>query len=180
MLTNSTEKFGSLTKIFHWSIFFLYIVQFYLVYRREYFPKDSPEKLQYILLHESIGAFLLIFALFMITLRYVGNRPPMPTTMPRIHQLSAKAVHFLLYFVMLFQPISGILMSQYAGYPVEVFSLFKIPDLVQKNEALGNVMHSLHEWSSFAIIGLVSAHILAALYHHFVVKDEVLKRMLPR
>ncbi|MBS0286159.1 MAG: cytochrome b [Proteobacteria bacterium] len=180
MFTNTEERFGSLTKMLHWSIFLLFIGQFFLVYRREYFPKNSPEKLQYILLHESIGVVLLVLALFMIVWRHVGTRPVMPASMSTLHVKAAKLMHFLLYAVMLFQPISGIFMSQYAGYPVGVFGLFDLPTLVHKNEAIGHLLKEAHELSSYAIIGLVSLHIIAALYHHFIIKDNVLKRMLPQ
>ncbi len=177
-IKNTSDRFGSLTKLLHWSIFVLYIVQYFLVYRREYFPKHSPEKLQYILLHESIGAFLLVMALLMITWHYVGTRPSM-SSMPAAHANGARLGHFLLYFTMLFQPISGVAMSQLAGYPVGVFGLFEIPTLLAKNEALGKIVHASHVWCSYLIIALVAGHIIAALYHHFVMKDNVLKRMSP-
>lgn len=180
MFKNSAERFGSLTKILHWLIFALFVAQFFLVYRREYFPKASPEKLQYLLLHESIGALLLPLALLMLVWHFIGTRPTMPSFMTQAHKVAAKIMHFLLYVVMLFQPISGVLMSQYAGYPVSVFGLYDIPTLVQKNEALGHLLHSAHVWCSYAIIVLVSMHILAALSHHFIYKDNVLKRMLPQ
>ena len=176
---NTSDRFGSLTKLLHWSIFLLFIVQYFLVYRRGYFPKDAPEKLQYILLHESIGACLLVLALLMITWHYVGTRPPMPNNMTTGHVMAARFIHFLLYFTMLFQPISGVVMSQMAGYHVGVFGLFELPTLFAKNEAVGKIVFTAHVWDSYVIIGLVSAHIIAALYHHFVVKDNILKRMMP-
>ncbi len=180
MLKNSAERFGSLTKILHWSIFALFVLQYFLVYRREYFPKHSPEKLQYILLHASIGPVVLALALLMLAWHFVGTRPALPKDMSPVHIMAAKIMHFSLYVVMLFQPISGVLMSQYAGYPVSVFGWFDIPTLVQKNEAMGHLGHEAHEICSFVIIGLVSLHVLAALYHHFIAKNNVLKRMLPQ
>jgi len=178
-LKNSAEKFGSLTKLLHWLIFFLFIGQFFLVYRREYFPKNSPEKLQYILLHESLGVLLLVLALFMITWRHVGVRPTMPAHMSKFEKLIAKTTHLLLYATMLIQPLTGIAMSEYSGYEVGVFGWFKLPMLVAKNEQMGHLMSEIHEISSFVIIGLVSLHVIGALYHHFIKKDKVLLRMLP-
>ncbi len=177
-IKNTSERFGSLTKLLHWTIFVLFVVQYFLVYRREYFPKDSPEKLQYLLLHESIGAFLLVLALFMITWHYVGTRPSM-SSMPAAHAKAARVGHFFLYFTMLFQPISGVAMSQLAGYHVGVFGMFEIPTLLAKNEAIGHIVFTAHVWDSYLIIALVSGHIIAALYHQFVMRDNILKRMLP-
>ncbi len=177
-LQNSTEKFGSLTKLLHWTIFILFVIQYFLVYRREYFPKDSPEKLQYILLHKSIGVVVLVLALLMIGWRYVGNRPPIESA-NACEKMLAKLTHFLLYAAMLIMPLSGIGMSLYAGYSVSVFGWFNLPLSVVKNEALGNILYTTHVWSSYVVIGLVALHILASLYHHFIRKDDVLKRMSP-
>lgn len=178
-MQNTAEKFGSLTKLLHWSIFLLFIVEFYLVYRREYFPKDSAEKLQYIILHKSFGICVLILTLLMIVFHQLGTRPKMPTTMSLFEVLMAKTTHLLLYAVMLIQPITGIMMSSLGGYPISFFWLFDLPNFFQKNERLADVLYTTHVWSSYFIIGLVALHTLAALYHHFCKKDVVLKRMLP-
>ncbi len=178
MLRNTTDKFGCLTKLLHWSIFILFVLQYYLVYRREYFPKEAPEKLQYILLHKSVGVLLLGLALLMLIWRHVGTRPRMPISMTPAHQVAAKLMHFLLYVAMLLQPISGILMGLYGGRSIGVFGLFNIPAFAQKNEQLGNFLYHTHVWCSYAIIAFVSLHVIAALYHHFVAKDDVLKRMI--
>ena len=67
-LANTKKEFGTLTKLLHWTIFALFVVQYFLVYRREYFPKNSPEKIQYILLHKSFGLCVLFLAVLMIML----------------------------------------------------------------------------------------------------------------
>ncbi len=176
-LQNTPEKFGSLTKLLHWSIFILFVVQYYLVYRREYFPKGSAEKMQYMMLHKSFGVIILILAFVMLIWGRVGKRPSIPGN--AIEKFAAKAVHVLLYVSMFIMPISGILMSQFGGYPISLFGSFDMPVLFGKNEALGNFCFELHEISSFAIMGIVGVHVLAALFHHFVKKDNVLRRMLP-
>jgi cytochrome b561 len=178
-LKNTTEKFGSLTKLLHWVIFGLFVLQYFLVYRREYFPKESAEKLQYMLLHKSIGVCLLVIALVMLLWRHAGTRPTMPKQMSGLEAGLARFIHLLLYIVMLVMPISGILMSMFGGYNISVFGWYTLPMLFQKNEALGNIMYTTHVWSSYAIIGLVGLHALAALYHHFIKHDNILKRMLP-
>jgi len=178
-LNNTKDRFGSLTKFLHWTIFILFVLQFFLVYRQDYFPKGSPEKLQYMLLHESFGFCVLILALFMITWHYVGVRPQMPRDMPTSQIFAAKTVHFLLYLTMLFQPITGFVMSQLGGYKVSLFGWFIFPTLIEKNKEIGHLVFKAHMWDSYVIIALVSMHVLASLYHHFIKKDMILKRMLP-
>lgn len=176
-LQNTAERFGSLTKFLHWSITGLFCIQFFLVYRREYFPKDAPEKLQYILLHKSFGVCVFILAVLMILARQMGTRPIMPLSMSRLEIFAARSVHFLLYLSMLGMPITGFLMSSYAGYGVSLFG-YPLPNPVEKNPILSDVFSKIHQIASFVIIGLVFAHTIAALFHHFVRKDNILKRML--
>lgn len=175
-IRNTQEKFGSLTKLLHWLIFLLFVTEFFLVYRREYFPKGAPEKLQYILLHKSIGVCLLLLALLMITWRHVGQRPLL--NMPRREIVLAKLTHFLLYISMLLQPLTGICMSLYSGKGLSVFGLLSFPT-VTPNPTWATFGHTLHVCSAYVIMGLVSLHVSAALYHHFIRRDHILKRMLP-
>lgn len=175
-LTNSRERFGLITKVLHWSIFALFVVQYFLVYRREYFADKSPEKLQYILLHKSFGVVVLCLALFMIVWRHLGKRPLYPTGHP-IKQIISKLTHVGLYLSMLFMPITGILMSLYSGRAISVFGWFTIPADLEKNKALAENLYNAHVIISYVVIGLVILHVLGALYNHIIEKNNVLKRM---
>ena len=175
---NTSEKFGSLTKFLHWSIAILFFIQYFLVYRREYFPNDTREKLQYLLLHKSLGICVLFLALTMILWRKIGTRPLMPKSMTRRELLAAKSTHILLYIAMFLMPLSGIFMSIFAGYAVSFFGLFDLPMLFAKNESIGTVLYKTHVASSYLIIALVGVHTAAALYHHYIKRDNVLQRML--
>lgn len=177
-IANTTEKFGLLTKSLHWIIFVLVIVEYFLVYRREYFPKGSLEKSQYMMLHKSFGLCVLLLALLMLISRYIGRRPLFPLNMRSIEIFFAKSIHFLLYALLLIQPISGILMSSFGGYPIPFFNWFKLPISLPTNKALGEFFYDIHVWTSYFIIAIVAIHILAALYHQYIKKDGVLKRML--
>lgn len=174
---NSEKQFGFLTKLLHWSIFIIFVAQYFLVYRREYFPKEAPEKLQYILLHKSLGVCVLLLALFMIFWRHLGKRPPAPPKMSKLQVYGSRFIHMLLYLSMLVMPLSGIAMSQLSGKSIWVFGGLQLPKMFDENKSLADVFYYLHLYSSYVIIGLVSLHVLAALYHHFIDKDDVLKRM---
>lgn len=177
-LTNTAQKFGIITRFLHWSIFGIFVLQYFLVYRREYFPKDAPEKLQYILLHKSLGVVVLLLAILMIFWRHLGKRPTFVANMTRFEKKLAGSVHVLLYILMLAMPLTGIAMSMYSGYGVSLFGQFDLPILVDKNVDIAGIFHEMHEWISYAVIGIVGLHILGALIHHFIRKDETLKRMI--
>lgn len=176
-IKNSAEKFGSLTKFMHWLIAMLFFAQFFLIYRREGFPKGSPEKMQYMLLHKSFGITIFILGTIMILWHFIGTRPILPLNMSRLEIFMAKVTHFLLYLSMLVMPLSGVLMSMLGGYDVLFFG-WKLPNPFTKNEMLGNFFYDAHVVSAYIVGGLVIFHTFAALYHHFVKKDNVLKRML--
>ncbi len=156
----------------------MFLAQYFLVYRREYFPQDSPEKLQYILLHKSLGVCLLLLALLMIVWRQVGKRPLMPNSISPVEITLAKVTHFFLYAAMLLQPITGILMSTFGGRSISMFGWFDLPRFFSKNEMWGGFFYNTHQISAYIIIGIVGLHSFAALYHHFIKKDNVLQRMI--
>lgn len=177
-LRNNANKFGSLTKFLHWSVFALFIVQYFLVYRREYFPKGSDEKLQYILLHKSLGVLLLGVAIFMIIWRHLGQRPAFPQNMSSFQRLLARVIHLALYLTMLAMPLTGIAMSQLGGRSVQFFGV-TLPQFFALNKPLASVAYNVHLWTSYTLYGIVGLHIVGALVHHWVYKDNVLTRMLP-
>jgi len=175
-LTNNEERFGLFTKLLHWSIFLLFVVQYYLVYRREYFSKEMPEKLQYILLHKSLGVVVLCLAFLMIFWSHLGKRP-LPPKASKFKILISKVVHIFLYLSMLVMPLSGIFMSVLSGRAVSVFDWFKIPLFLAENKALAEKIYYVHLYASYVVICLVSLHVLGALYNHFIAKNDVLIRM---
>jgi polyisoprenoid-binding protein YceI len=70
-------------------------------------------------------------------------------------------------------------MSSAKGYPVSWFNLLQLPDLVAKNEEAFKILEACHGILAIALVVLAILHVAGALKHHFVYKDDVLKRMLP-
>lgn len=79
---------------------------------------------------------------------------------------------------MFLMPISGVLMSILGGHEVNIFGLFTIPAAEEKNTSLAGFFYNLHGISAFSFVGLIALHIAAGLYHHFILKDNILKRMI--
>lgn len=177
-LSNNPAKFGAITKFVHWSIVILFLTQFTLIYCRWSLPDGAPEKLQYILLHKSLGVLLLGLGVFMVLWRHVGQRPEMLDSMPLWEALAARISHLVLYVCILLMPLTGFLMSQYSGYGVKFFGL-SLPQWVSTSKPTASTFHTAHQYVSYVVIGIVAIHVLAALKHHFIDKDTVLRRMLP-
>ena len=121
-----------------------------------------------------IVAFLFILR---IILRYRYGAPSLPSTMPVWQTYMAKAGHYGLYFLMGLLIISGITTANFTTDPIIVFGLINLSSEVN-NVEMFNLIRGVHEFATNAIIALISIHILAAIYHHFIVKDDTTKNML--
>ena len=137
----------------------------------------SPLKLQLYSYHKWIG--VSIFALMGLRLawRITHAPPPLPATVPRWQQRAAHALHHSLYLLLFAIPLSGWLMSSAKGFTTVWLGLVPLPDLVDKNRELGKVLTDVHKWLNLALAGMIAAHVLAALKHHFIDRDGLLARM---
>jgi cytochrome b561 len=95
-------------------------------------------------------------------------------------KLAAIAGHWMLYVFMVVIPLSGWLMSSAKGFQTVWFGVLPIPDLIGKDKALGRSLAELHSALNVGLLLLIVVHALAAFMHHFVHKDDTLRRMLPR
>mgnify|MGYP001066776624 CR=1 FL=1 len=140
----------------------------------------SPWKLQIYSWHKWAGvtAFLLVLARLGWRL---GHRPPeLPATMSPLLRFAAHAGHGLLYVLMIAIPLTGWLMSSAKGFQTVYFGVLPIPDLIGKNTALGDLLRDVHAVLNYLLAAVVVGHVAAALKHHWLDGDDVLRRMLPR
>lgn len=140
--------------------------------------KISPLKLQLYSYHKWIGVTVFALALFRLFWVATHAAPPM-VEMPAWQQLAASLTHKLLYLLTLAIPLSGWLMSSAKGFQTVYLGLLPIPDLLGKNEGLGEGLTTLHGGMNWLLAGLLAGHIGAALLHQFVLRDGTLLRMLP-
>jgi cytochrome b561 len=92
---------------------------------------------------------------------------------------AAKVTHWLFYGLLFALPLTGWLMSSAANFPVSWFGLFTFPDLVAPSETLKTRLETVHEMLARALWITAALHVAAALKHHVLDRDDVLKRMLP-
>jgi cytochrome b561 len=128
--------------------------------------------------HRSVGATVLALAVLRLLWRLWHRAPELPSGMPIWMKASARANHWLLYLFMLVLPIIGWLGSSAFGAPVHIYGLFDLPALVKPNRPLADAILLLHRVGAFALAGLVVLHIAAVLYHVFIRRDGVLRRMV--
>jgi cytochrome b561 len=186
-LKNTPTRYGAVGQTLHWVIVVLIITQYVLASfaaeaeaAKAAHPAAALLQFQWLARHKSVG--LTIFALAVVRLlwRWFSPPPPLPATMPRWQVVAAKLSHYGFYALLFAMPLSGLVMSAAANYPVSYFGLFTLPDLVAPDEGLKHLMEEVHETLFVCLVALASLHIAAALKHHFVDHDDVLCRMLPR
>jgi cytochrome b561 len=178
-LRNTTLRWGWLAQLFHWTIVALIITQFTLITLAENQPKLSSEQIALILRHKSVGITILMLAVLRLTWRWLNPTPPLPDTLKPYERFLARFTHAALYVLIFIMPLSGWTMSSARNFPVSWFGLFQLPDLVGQDKRLYDTLHDTHETLAATLIVIAVLHVLAALKHHFFLKDDVLRRMLP-
>lgn len=131
-------------------------------------------------LHKSLGLTVLLLSLARLAWRLTHRPPPLPQSVEGWRRHLAKAVHWAFYVLIILVPLTGWIRSSASAYPLNWFGLFEVPKfpIVSKSaEALAfATAHELFAWSMTALIAL---HISAALHHHCIKRDRILRRMLP-
>lgn len=160
-------KYSIATRIFHWIGALLIVIAVVLINMGD----------QYIAVHKAVGVSFLIWTILRILNRFISKAPPaLPA--PKWQIGIAHLTHFGLYVAMLAMPLSGLMMSMYGGRTTSVFGLFEIAPMVSPDRQLAGVFNGLHTgfWFIF-LVCLVVLHVGAALYHQFIIKDNLIARM---
>jgi cytochrome b561 len=178
-LRNSTERYGAVAQALHWLIVVLILLQVTIALRAAGLPQ-GVQKILTLGWHKSFGMTVLMLVILRLVWRLVNTVPALPTTMKPYEKGLAHVSHLLLYVLLFAIPLSGWVMSAAHNYPVSWFSLFTWPNPVAPDKELAENMEEVHETLAWTLVTVASLHILAALWHHFVRKDDVLQRMLPR
>jgi cytochrome b561 len=161
----------------HWATALLVVVQFISAISWDYFAKPTRHTMESV--HISLGVLLTAVILARIVWRLIPGHQVSSLQLGWVG-LASKGVHYLLYLLLIAQAGTGFAFRWAQGHAVEFFGLFAIPgpygQLARPDRRL---LHEVHEYIGWAIVILAFAHALAALYHHYVLKDRVLRRMLP-
>jgi cytochrome b561 len=104
--------------------------------------------------------------------------PRMPDQMPSIQRMAARAVHWAFYALMILVPLTGWLMSSAAGLSVSFFGWFVLPDMIHANREVMKQFEDIHGWLAYTLLAVIGLHVAAALKHHFIDKDNILRRMI--
>jgi len=178
MLKNTRQHWGSLAKWLHWVLALLIIGQGILGKVAEEMER-SPAKLDAFVWHKSLGVLILLLVLTRLVWRWANPSPELPASTTRREVWAARISHGLLYTLMILIPVSGWVASDTSRIPLTLFRMFPAPDLMAANHDLHEQAGEIHELLVTGLLVLLIIHVTAALYHHLVRRDTVLRRMLP-
>ena len=175
-LRNTRLEYGLVAKWLHW-IVALGILALVFLGLLQSDMDSGPQRTAIRELHGSIA--LLVFALTVLRLiwRWMNEAPAHPAGIPAWQRASAAFVHAAIYVAVFVQLVSGALAVATGGKAITFFGLFSIALPVAKNHDIHEFWVEVHEAGWIAIAALVAVHVLAALYHHFLLGNDVLKRM---
>lgn len=173
-LRKNTKRYGSLSIGLHWVMLLLLAAVYACMELRGYFPNVSVPRAW----HFMLGLTFFALVVVRLVVRMTTSPPPIKPNPPKLQTLSAKLVQIGLYTLMIGMPLAGWLLLSASGKPIPFFGLH-LPALISKSQDMAELIQVIHETGGTAGYFLIGLHTVAALYHHYVVRDNTLLRMLP-
>jgi cytochrome b561 len=174
---SSRGRFDAATIFLHWLTVFLFLPLIASALLLSY--GDGIDRRALLDIHRGAGAMLWC-AMFgrLLWRSSFAHLPPFPPAMTTVHRWLVKASEYALYALMLMQPITGLLMTLLQGKPFTLV-VWQVPALLPRNFDLAQLFHQIHEPVGYALFCLIGLHGTAALFHHYVLRDDILEAMLP-
>lgn len=180
-MNNSKPQYYTRTaQVLHWLMAIIFIVAWMIGFYSGNFlsyATDGAFKGDVITLHKNIATTIIFLVVIRIFWRYTHPVPALPDSMSPTMKTFAHLGHLALYLILVALPITGCLFSWTAGHPAPVLYLFNLPTLLQPNPELMAIFKPIHVYLSWIAGFVVVGHILAAIKHHFIDKDNVLRSM---
>lgn len=176
--TDSLNSYDGMLRSIHWATLVLVAGAFTAVWIAD--PAlVGPYTRQVVQVHRSLGLTVAALTLFRLVWRWRARIPPLPGDLPIIQKLAARATEGLIYVLLLAQPLVGLLYTNAYGVRVNLFLLGELPAAIGRDRALAAQLGEVHFLLGYALLGLIGLHAAAALFHHFIRRDDVLNAMLP-
>jgi cytochrome b561 len=173
---NNTFSRGQI--LFHWLVFLLVVVTYAAMELKGFAAKGTPAREALMLTHYTAGLSVLILMVIRMGLKLVNRDPDIIPTPPRWQVVAAKALHGVLYLMFLALPVLGVLTLYFGQVSWSFFGIALPVDAVGQPDLKQN-MKDIHEFIANTGYFVVGAHAAAALFHHYVVRDNTLFRILP-
>ncbi|KQO83868.1 cytochrome b [Rhizobium sp. Leaf262] len=172
--THHVTKYSRVSRALHWIVALLVFLTWPLGLMIG-FVKDEV-KLDFYLVHESLGFLVLWVMLLRVGARLFAPAPPIQGS--AMERMAAHTVHGLFYVFLIIMPVSGFLATNAHGFPLEWFGLVPIWSPLAKSPQIAPTLSAIHEWSAWIVLALFTLHMLAVIFHHLIRRDTTLYRIL--
>ena len=162
----------------HWLMFVLISAMLVLGLYMTSLPDGDP-KWDWYSIHKSFGLLIFVLLLIRVSWRAYDMRPSLPAQTKVIERVVAHLTHYGIYLLLIILPVSGYVDSSAGDYHLAFFDFFDIPKLIPKDKVLEEISVVVHQTAAYGLIALLLMHTAGALKHHLILKDNVLRRMLP-
>ena len=171
-------RYAPSRRALHWGIFVLMVLAYVFIEGRENFERGSAARLAMVQAHFWVGLAILALMLPRLLLAFSRPAPGVSPPLPAWQALPAKAMHLLLYAMLVAQPVLGLLTAWTDGKEIFLpFTQIALPALLAPDASLAHDFEDVHELVGTAFYWVVGVHVAAALYHHFFRRDDTLRRM---
>jgi len=174
----SADSYDRIAKAVHWTTLLL-IAGVYVTVWTSHAVGSREQSALLVQLHRSIGVTIFALTLFRLAWRWTARIPPLPAELPFVQKIAARAAEYVLYLLLLLQPVLGLLNTNARGRRVDFYFLGELPAVVGPDKVFAKQAMAAHELGAYLLVALVALHAAAALFHHFVRRDNVLNAMLP-
>jgi Cytochrome B561 len=176
---NTIDRYGSLSIAMHWLMLLLLVAVYVCINLREWFPRGSDLREGLKMWHFMLGLAVFVLVFLRMAIRWLGVSPRIQPEPVLWQKRLAGLMHLALYIFMVAMPLLGWLSLSAAGKPIPFFGL-QLPALLGVDKTLADSLKEIHETIGTIGYYLIGMHAAAALFHHYVARDNTLLRMLPR
>jgi cytochrome b561 len=169
--------YDAVARTLHWLTVLLITMQFVIGWTMPEIHKGT-QPVGLIAWHLGVGSTLV--ALMVIRVIWRLAHPPLPNEVSPLLSLVSRITHLLLYGALLAVPLVGWINASSRGWTVRLLGVVPYPALSEPGSAFGHEMGDVHSILAWVLLSLIVLHVVAALFHRYVLRDHVLQRMLPR
>ena len=172
--TTAAARFTLPSRLLHWTMAPMVIAQLLIgvtmIAALSYYPL-------LLAIHRPLGALILAFAVVRLANRLTHRPPPFLATMSRAERRIATWSEYLLYALLLVQPLIGWAMLSAARFPITLWGPVRLPGIAPHDIDIYAVLRQCHSVFAFLLFATFTAHICAVLFHTLVLRDRLIDRM---
>ncbi|MBI2725059.1 MAG: cytochrome b [Polaromonas sp.] len=177
-LRNTTARYGLPAVILHWLMLLLLVAVYACMELSDNFPKGSDMRAALKTWHYMLGLTVFVLVWIRLAVKLTGETPAIEPPPPVWQQRLSQLVQLALYALMIGLPLAGWFLLSAKGQVIPFFGL-QLPALIAENRNAAGWIKEVHEIGATAGYFLVGLHAVASLYHHYFLRDNTLRRMLP-